>query len=142
MDRPEEPKLTKPPLLLAVAVWMAFAFFITLLLGWNPLPGAWILAYVLFASVVIALRLLRRLYHWFLTPPVRKSADHHLPPLFFSKPAEVAKPLSKEEMLQAARGRFQQRCDILNAAGLEPDELDAGLEKAKQVYLREVDGLL
>jgi hypothetical protein len=51
-------------------------------------------------------------------------------------------PPTREELLTAARTRYENALRLLATANLEPAELQAGQLRAKQQFLREIDGLM
>ena len=58
---------------------------------------------------------------------------------------EIAKrpsPPTREELLAAAKQRYEASLQMLSSAGLDEIELKAAQEKAKQQYLRDLDGVL
>lgn len=71
-------------------------------------------------------------------------ADWKPKPRVEPKPAEPepVPELTPEEMAAAAKERYAARVRWLEAAGLDEMELEAGKMKAKQAYLRELDGIL
>jgi len=56
--------------------------------------------------------------------------------------AALPPPPTKAERAAAAKQRHDEKVKALEAAGLTGIELQAGQEKAKQVFLREIDGII
>jgi len=51
-------------------------------------------------------------------------------------------PLTTVERAQAARGHYEERLRLLEAAGLDEAELNAARQAAKQNYLRELNEVM
>jgi hypothetical protein len=55
---------------------------------------------------------------------------------------EAPPPLSRDEKAALARQRYEEAVRVLTNAGLEGIELEAGLLRAKQSFLRELDEVM
>jgi hypothetical protein len=106
--------------------------------GLLTLGTAWIvlsIAFAMFKALVSA-----------MTPRFPEVMPEPAPPIllptFEPEPLLLPPPPTREERMASAKERFENALHMLSESGLDETELKAAQEKAKQQYLRDVDGII